>query len=108
MIADRRDQSTSLVPNGQQVYILTLTEYNHGKVWHEDPKVIGAHASKEAAVAAASTVDTSYGTFDEAIKTIFGEDFDYKDKIIEEILQTTEYSFKSAAMAVEKGTSPVF
>ena len=48
--------------------------------WYKDPKVIGAYATKEAAVAAASTVDTEYGTFDEAIKTMFDEgDFDHKD-----------------------------
>lgn len=63
------------------VYVLMLEEWHHGwgGGWAEDAQVIGVYISKEAAALASGDIDTSYGTFNEAIATTFAGEFDHED-----------------------------
>ena len=75
-----RDPNTSCPTH---VYVLMLEEWHHGwrGGWAEDAQVIGVYISKEAAALASGDINTSYGTFNEAIEpggTFCGE-FDHED-----------------------------
>lgn len=78
-IAEWKKQSNQLRPNGAHVYILTLEEIGHDhEPWF---KTIGIFDSKAAAVAKSASVNTVWGTFDEAMKDTFSneDEFDNKD-----------------------------
>ena len=68
-----KEQAAKIKATQQSVYILTLEEWDHSGNWGRGPdeKIIGVFDSKTAAVATSVTVDTMYGTFDEAIKEMF-------------------------------------
>ena len=72
----------SVKSTGRSVYILLLS--NHGitvATTEEgaDNDTLGAFDSKEAAVAVATNYQKNYGTFDEAVKDMFGDDYGYVD-----------------------------
>ena len=58
------------------VHILTLVQWSHAGNWRRGPDsdIVGIYNSKAAAVAKSVTVQTDYGTFDEAINDMFQED----------------------------------
>ena len=66
------------------VYVLMLEEWHHGwrGGWVEDAQVIGVYISKEAAALASGDINTSYGTFNEAIdpnRGDFSDEFHHED-----------------------------
>ena len=69
-VSDISDQERRSLSCPTHIYVLILDEHSHGwgRGYTEDGKVIGVYISKEAAVSASGDVDTSYGTFDEAIE----------------------------------------
>ncbi len=76
-IATWNKQSNRLRSSGNHVYILTLEEVGHDhEPWF---RTIGIFDSKAAAVAKSVTVNTVWGTFDEAIKDMFSAEYDHKD-----------------------------
>lgn len=76
-----KKQEKTLKPTKQSIYILTLEEWNHSANWRRDADktVIGVFDSKAAAVAKSATVDTGWGSFDEAIKDMFRDDYEHVD-----------------------------
>mmetsp|Transcript_43182 Transcript_43182/g.73638 ORF Transcript_43182/g.73638 Transcript_43182/m.73638 type:complete len:180 (-) Transcript_43182:38-577(-) len=77
-IAKWKEQSKRLRPKQHHVYVLSLEEVNH-KLRDIEPISLGVFDSKEAAVAKSITVETNYGTFDEAVKDMFSDSYDYID-----------------------------
>lgn len=67
-----KEATEGVVPSeGSHVFVLSYVAHNHAG---EDPEkeIVGVYNSKAAAVAHAGSVNTDYGTFDEAI----AEDFE--------------------------------
>lgn len=71
----------SVKSTGRSVYILIFESWDHSGNYGRgaDNDTLGAFDSKEAAVAVATNYQTNYGTFDEAVKDMFGDDYDYVD-----------------------------
>ena len=67
----------SVKSTGKAVYVLTLESWDHSGNYGRGPDVtvIGAFDSKEAAVAKATSCETSYGTFDGAVEDMFHDDY---------------------------------
>lgn len=76
-----KKQAGKLKSKDQSIYMLTFEEWDHSANYGSGPDktVIGVFESKEAAVAKSVTVETWYGTFDDAIKSTFHEEGDYED-----------------------------
>ena len=56
------------------VFVLTLVSVDHGTNHQPEHRTVGVYASKVSAALAAGSVETDYGTFDSAIKSMFGHD----------------------------------
>ena len=56
------------------VFVLSLIKVHHGNGHQPEHEIVGVYASKAAAVTASGSVETYYGTFDEAIECDYEED----------------------------------
>ena len=74
----KRKTQASSASKETYVYLLTMEQWNHAGEGTMT-SVAGVYESKEAAVASAGSINTDYGTFDEAIEGDFSEEGEHED-----------------------------